>query len=103
MNWELLNIQYTKKNVKRLLKNFYSIKALAEKGDTVASCIVLDLKTAIKQLNSNHRSLILEILLNGNSYRDYARTHKTNTTYICNQMDLAINKVVELLGGEDDE
>lgn len=46
VNDQLLRLSYKDpKNIKRFLRNWGGLEGLSEKGDTVATCILTDLKT----------------------------------------------------------
>lgn len=48
VNDQLLRLSYKDpKNIKRFLRNWGGLEGLSEKGDTVATCILTDLKTVV--------------------------------------------------------
>lgn len=52
VNDQLLRLSYKDpKNIKRFLRNWGGLEGLSEKGDTVATCILTDLKT-VRGVNS---------------------------------------------------
>lgn len=58
VNDQLLRLSYKDpKNIKRFLRNWGGLEGLSEKGDTVATCILTDLKTvAAIDLDKYHKS-----------------------------------------------
>lgn len=60
VNDQLLRLSYKDpKNIKRFLRNWGGLERLSEKGDTVATCILADLKTVtaidLEIYDKNHR------------------------------------------------
>lgn len=58
VNDQLLRLSYKDpKNIKRFLRNWGGLEGLSEKGDTVATCILTDLKTVTAiDLDKYHKS-----------------------------------------------
>ena len=63
VNDQLLRLSYKDpKNIKRFLRNWGGLEGLSEKGDTVATCILTDLKTVTAiDLDKYHRATYGEI------------------------------------------
>lgn len=70
VNEQLLRLSYKEpKNIRNFLKNWGGLESLSQKGDRVATCILLDLKTvtgiAIDKYNRGDKEAFNQCYVNG--------------------------------------
>lgn len=97
MNWELLNrMEYSNpKAVKKLLLNYDGLVRMAEKGDQVALCIIVDLRTAIMKrgLLTKRQRKYLGLWLEGQTQDEVAMANRTTQDNVAHIVRRAVNKI----------
>lgn len=124
VNDELLRMSYSEpKNIKSLLRNWTLLETLSLKGDTVAICILVDLKrvTGIdpKRFNRHNRSVFAEgykegylsyyqfmsiayTLVLGYSQEDIADVMGVDQSVISKNIRTGIKRIIKVLEGKAD-
>lgn len=120
VNDELLRMSYSEpKNIKSLLRNWTLLETLSLKGDTVAICILVDLKrvTGIdpKRFNRHNRSVFDEgylsyyqfmsiayTLVLGYSQEDIAYVMGVDQSVISKNIRTGIKRIIKVLEGKVD-
>lgn len=124
VNDELLRMSYSEpKNIKSLLRNWTLLETLSLKGDTVAICILVDLKrvTGIdpKRFNRHNRSVFDEgykegylsyyqfmsiayTLVLGYSQEDIAYVMDVDQSVISKNIRTGIRRIIKVLEGKAD-
>jgi DNA-directed RNA polymerase specialized sigma24 family protein len=85
------------KTLKKLYKNYYNLKALAQEGDTVAMSIFIDLKTALSPeanvLTDNQRKCIVGHLLEKSTLRELAEDFHRNESTILEAVNSGLKRI----------
>lgn len=125
VNNDLLRLSYSEpKNIRKFLKNWGGLENLCLKGDTVAICILADLKVVtgieISLYNKNNRTAfnagykkgrlsfyqymsIAYVLVLGYSQEDIAYVMGVDQSVISRNIRSGINKIIKELGENDGE
>ena len=120
VNDELLRMSYSEpKNIKSLLRNWTGLVNLSLKGDTVATCILVDLKRATgidpDRFNRHNRSVFDEgykegyqfmsiayTLVLGYSQEDIAYVMGVDQSVISKNIRTGIKRIIKVLEGKAD-
>ena len=100
-NWQLLNYcDYTNIRVfKRMLRKYYLLRTLAERGDSVAAAIFVDLKNALNNegvLSARERYCV-KAWIDGRKQWEIAGTYDTYQQYISRDIHRGIKKMQKFL------
>jgi DNA-binding CsgD family transcriptional regulator len=103
MNWDLLNrMEYSNpKAVKKLLLNYDGLVRMAEKGDQVALCIVVDLRTAImeKGMLTKKQRKYLGLWLDGQTQDEIAAICRVARPVVTITVGRAVKNISKFLVG----
>lgn len=101
MNWNLMNsADYSdSKTIKKLLLNYSGLVRLAEKGDQVAMCVIVDLRMAISSrgvLTKKQRKY-LGLWLEGYRQEDVATMHRVSQQAVGYVIDYGLSNIAKYL------
>lgn len=124
VNDELLRMSYSEpKNIKSLLRNWTGLENMSLKGDTVATCVLVDLKRATgidpDRFNRHNRSVFDEgykegylsyyqfmsiayTLVLGHSQEDIAYVMGVDQSVISKNIRTGIKRIIKVLEGKVD-
>lgn len=124
VNDELLRLSYSEpKNIKSLLRNWTGLENMSLKGDTVATCVLVDLKRATgidpERFNRHNRSVfdagykegalsyyqfmsIAYTLVLGYSQEDIAYVMGVDQSVISKNIRTGIKRIIRVLEGKKD-
>jgi hypothetical protein len=87
------------KVLKMLYRNLTNMRSLAESGDSVATCIYIDLSTALESgvLTASQKLYITEHLLNSNTIAEIAMDYNKAESTICEHIDGGLKRIQKAL------